>query len=140
MLGYRLAAKSARDRANGCTYDRAQRPRSDRASRRARSDTTYRCPKSNSNGMRTSGSRNRVQIGRDLCCDAIFALIVHAILRCTAEQVKRRFVYPNRRMKPTNTRFLDQHANFTEMMDCTARCGLCGDVHSDTSQESGVLQ
>ena len=104
MLGHRLAAKTARDRANGCTYDRAQRPRSDRASCRTGRDTSYRCPKSNSNGVCTRGARDWVKICRDLHC-AIFGVIVHAILRCAAEQVKRRFIYPNQRTKPTNTRF-----------------------------------
>ena len=45
MLGHRLAAKSARDRANSCTYGRAQRSGSDRASRGTGSDTAYRCAK-----------------------------------------------------------------------------------------------
>ena len=89
MLGHRFAAESARDRANGCTYDGAYRSGSDRARRRTGSDTTYRCAKSNSNRVRTRGASNRVKICRNLCCGAIFAVIVHVILRCTVEHVKR---------------------------------------------------
>jgi hypothetical protein len=62
MLGHRFAAESARDRANGCTYDGAYWTGSDRASRRTDGDTAYRCSKANSNRVGTGRTSNRVEI------------------------------------------------------------------------------
>jgi hypothetical protein len=82
MLGHRFAAESARDRANGCTYHRAYRSRSDGPGCRTGGDTACRCSKADSNRVGTRRASNRVEIRPSLSR----GVMVHVVLRCTVKK------------------------------------------------------
>jgi hypothetical protein len=64
MLGHRFAAEAARNRTNGCTYDGADRAKTD------------------FNRVCTRRARNRVEISPTLPC----VVMVHVVLRCTVKE------------------------------------------------------
>jgi hypothetical protein len=64
MLGHRFAAEAARNRTNGCTYDGADRAKTD------------------PNGVRTRRASSRVEIRPGLSC----VVLAHIVLRCIVKE------------------------------------------------------
>ena len=62
MLCHRFATEPARNRANSCTNDGANRSRSNRSCRRTGSDTACRCSKADANRVRARCARDWVAV------------------------------------------------------------------------------